>query len=665
MADKVEKVIRYNGKTYRVRVPADWTAEDIYNDADRALGAYNDSPPSPESSYTKGAIEDNALAPGSAAFHGLTKSITDMGYGIQQAAQQVLPESIAGSKADLDKSLAYNEEQYAPWREQFPVMSALGEASSLLLAPQRIAPNLAMAAGEEGLKPGDLIERASNALAGGAGAALGYAIPAGMSKIGRRIKDSLTPNMDATSQGLADLAQSMGIGLDLGQRTGIGWIKKAGETIKKYPITAADKQIERERLQAEQFQRAAFDRIGGNKEWEFTPSSTTESLNRFAPPPKNDQLLLSADGTKSLGRDMSFLLEAPESKFLAKYPNEPEFIPKSIEELSADLGKGVTIDGSLSKVKVPAGDDFLADPATMGRQKNRIGTIYNEVLSRNPLVMTPNVRNDIMAIRRQYLNGFLVGDPKKKLLSYVNDLMTLPDGYPIPGHSYQNIKSKLGKAATPGTDEGTAFNALKNTLKKHYMDSMANPEDAALLKKIEKDKAGLSMIEESIADKYRIDPTKFDKAVRDRDYRNLNRSYGTGNQEFIDLARVGREFIRDPFKQEKNAFTSAFNNVFSLPTALGTGAIGSAATGNPYYALLPAMTLTGGRQLMNSIQRKLWEPSNLSRLIEGDLLHKTLPRNTRKARRLASKVAPTLGYSLSTSELAKDKKRRFKLTLGE
>jgi hypothetical protein len=641
----VKRVVEYDGRQVTIEVPDDMSADDIELELDSIYGK-------PDSGMQAVYNAGDAMA------RGAQKTIWDIDTGLTELPHRVLPEDIATkytghSQADLDRIKAYTEEKFAPVQARNPVSFAFGQVSPTLGAstlPEMFGADYIA----EFLKPGTIPERGAAGLSAASTSVLLPMALHGTAGVAEWLRKNTADQADAATKLYGEAAKKIGMPLDLSQLYDVPWMKDAVERIRHTPILGK-RQLEKEAVQREAWQKGVFDTAGANKPWELTAPITKETrpldleemykqtkqtILDGAPRLENNPLALANKSpSRPLLKKKSTELDHYQN-VVKKYGSNPEYIPYSLEEAVAKGGDAVTIDGVLSKVKMPRIEASVADEATLNALNDKINIQYNDILGKNTFPVVKGVKDQVAQVGRKY-NSNLVGDTKVKVNSLVQDILNLPDGVHLPGSTYQGIKSYIAaeKRIVRNTDSRAykALIELEDIFKGHMLSNMSEG-DAKILKNLDREKANYETVLDAVdKSNQTIDPRKYESAILSRGNRKML-TLGKGFKDPYDLAIVGKKFVRSP----------------------------DAGKSKMVFADTSPLNLAW-RFLSNApIANQLWKENGVAnRLINSKTVHETIPSIVKKYGSPTMSVVHAAGKSVWHNDSNNRKKRKFKLTLGE
>lgn len=227
-------------------------------------------------------------------------------------------------------------------------------------------------------------------------------------------------------------------------------------------------------------------------------------------------------------------------------------------------------------------DGDRATPEVMQQARGRIGNVFQEMAARNSL----RVDDDLMASLGRLETAAAetatpeVAGPVRARISQV--LAATGDDGTVPGEFYRQMDSALGKQAR-GSMDGNLRHALgevRDTLRQG-MDRSISPEDAGAWQEARRQYAALMTIRDALPPSGagtaagNVSPAALAGAVN----RGTGGNYAFGRGEMNDLARVGREFVRDTVPDSGTQQRTMMANLLTGGTA--GGGLGWAAGGNP------------------------------------------------------------------------------------
>lgn len=243
-------------------------------------------------------------------------------------------------------------------------------------------------------------------------------------------------------------------------------------------------------------------------------------------------------------------------------------------------------------------------PDVMAAMKSRIGSAYNDVTSRNSLVVDPELKAALAKVRADYESGVIPTNQRSIVKKYLNDFDLPPEGAFIDGDVYQSIRSMLDKQAkahdnNPATEKAlkdirsAIDSAMERSLTGPSNDLLPNArgaEDLAKWKKANHDWAIMKYIEKSIDPATEtINPHTLMRTLTNRE---INRViYGQGDQGLVDLAKVGKEYISPKVNNSDTSQKAMWNRWLS---GAGLASGGASMYGLAQGQVAPAIATGGG-----------------------------------------------------------------------
>jgi hypothetical protein len=241
-----------------------------------------------------------------------------------------------------------------------------------------------------------------------------------------------------------------------------------------------------------------------------------------------------------------------------------------------------------------------ASPEVMGSIKDRISAMYDDIASRNNMVFDQPLKSDLSAIKNKYLSR-LPTNQKGIVKSYLQDL-NQPAGASIDGAFYQEIRSMLDKQGRSfrNTDPATseALMGIRSALDDAFA-RQTSPADKEALSLANRQWGIMRTMEKAIDPlSGEISPKKFLTELNRRDKNRV--LFGKGNQDLIDIARIGGEFISNKPPSSGTAERNLWQNLMSLknpvPYLLGGAQLG----------YLPATI--AGLAVPPMVSKAMWSP---------------------------------------------------------
>lgn len=217
-----------------------------------------------------------------------------------------------------------------------------------------------------------------------------------------------------------------------------------------------------------------------------------------------------------------------------------------------------------------------ADGATqdvMGTMKDRIGNSYQDIHSRNNLIIDQDLKDALSKIEQNQLRR-LPTNQKPVVQSYLDDLNAKNIGDTINGGDYQDLRSMLDKQAKGfSTSDPLTANALKDirSASDSAMQRNMLPYDKQLLNKANSDWAVMKSMERAIDPTTgNVSPALLINGLKKQDANRV--IYGKGNQDLTDIAKVGKEFITNKVPDSGTAQRAAMIKMLTGAGIAGAGA---------------------------------------------------------------------------------------------
>lgn len=192
-------------------------------------------------------------------------------------------------------------------------------------------------------------------------------------------------------------------------------------------------------------------------------------------------------------------------------------------------------------------DATAATPDVMNAASRRIGQVFDDVASRNPITYDTQLQNDLATIEHQSQGELQSGQFKviKNKLEEVLNKAAAGNGA-IDGSAYQNIKTSLDRLSK-GQDQSVGYWArqVREALDDGLQRS-AQGNDYQDLMQARNQWRNMKQIEGAISNDGNgtISPNKLASVVMQKANRSQS-VYGRGPQELVDLAQAGKSVLPD------------------------------------------------------------------------------------------------------------------------
>lgn len=308
-----------------------------------------------------------------------------------------------------------------------------------------------------------------------------------------------------------------------------------------------------------------------------------------------------------------------------------------------------------------------ASPEVISQAKSRLGSVFNDLSSRNAVQADAQLMDDLARAEAEYARNLTpdqraivdayVADIRSRMapvMSEFRDTQTHPGttilrdvegpGFMLGG-DYQRARSAIGRRAKEATDPALSY-ALKSI--RNSLDDAASryvsPEDAAAWDAARRQYGNFKAVERAMksstnqAIEGNITPTALLQAVQQQTGAGR---YAAGQGDLNDLARVGAAFVRDQIPNSGTAQRTMMQNLLTGGALTGGGA---AMMVDPVTASITAALGLGGPRLAQTIYN-----SDIGRrYLTNQALAAAIPPATRRS--LARLLAQGSGVYSGMSE---------------
>jgi hypothetical protein len=212
---------------------------------------------------------------------------------------------------------------------------------------------------------------------------------------------------------------------------------------------------------------------------------------------------------------------------------------------------------------------------TADAAKARLKTTYDDITSRNSMVVDNKLGQDIMDVARSYDNAVNVGNQRPVVYNEISKLLNA-QGSSLPGPQYQQWRSSLGRAARDlyrrGGDSASAdaLKGLQKALDSGFERSVSNPADAALLKETNRQYSAIKGVQKGL-DRAGGDPLLGQLGANPGATLRAMATGPTGHRGFTDLADAANTILK-PLPNSGTA--QRMGNILTLGTLVGDFAHG-------------------------------------------------------------------------------------------
>ncbi|MCK9622153.1 MAG: hypothetical protein M0R47_16655 [Methylobacter sp.] len=353
------------------------------------------------------------------------------------------------------------------------------------------------------------------------------------------------------------------------------------------------------------------------------------------------------DGLRNKARDIGINLNAAQetgNRTLQAVDKQLSVLPSS-SEFQAAQKEGQRLAWQEALFKQGGENANMATPDVMGGMKSRISGVYDDVAGRNSLMVDPQFKADLSDIEKTLMERIPVNQ-KNIVASYLRDFGTAPEGAAIAGKQYQDIRSMLDKQSKafrnsdPATAEalkrirGSADSAMERSLigqNSNALPSKTGADDLEAWRKANKDWSVMRTIETAVdPETATIRPNILLNKMRQRDPNRV--IYGAGDQEFTDIAKVGKAFIPDKAPDSGTAINSAIVKALTGGSVLGgTAGADYAISRDPAEAAgVGAASLAASILGPKAAARAMWKDGGYLSKGLADLTKEVTPGLTRQ-----------------------------------
>ena len=280
-----------------------------------------------------------------------------------------------------------------------------------------------------------------------------------------------------------------------------------------------------------------------------------------------------------------------------------------------------------------------ASASTLNAAHKKLGDDYDELLGKYDIdVETEGALNKLIEIEEK-INKFTPSSSKQP---FEIALDMFDNAKKISGLELQRINSTIRKRIKAAKVRGDAnereiLGGVQDLLRQLYAD-VASPEDVARLARTDARYSMLKSVEKATSNG-QVSPKKLFN-ILEREFSDIMKR-GAGDQDFADLARIGKEFVAETVPDSGTAQRTMVQNVLGGGASAGTAA---AAVVNPLLGLklaaLASMPIAAQRAVRGPSQKFFTEG-----LLRNRPLVSSLP-NLTNVRRMGSLLAPRAGGEL-------------------
>lgn len=188
-------------------------------------------------------------------------------------------------------------------------------------------------------------------------------------------------------------------------------------------------------------------------------------------------------------------------------------------------------------------DSDTADSGTMGDAKARIGGVFDDIASRNPIQFDDVLQHELTQAHAG-ASSELSEAQMRPINAQINTILdkAADNGGAIDGKAYQNIKTSLDRISQ-GSDQAVGHWARQvRTALDNGLQRSVSPEDLSALTQARSQYRAMKQIEGAIGDNDQISPAKLANAI-DTKSNAAQTIYGKGDQDLYRLAVAGKNVI--------------------------------------------------------------------------------------------------------------------------
>jgi hypothetical protein len=207
---------------------------------------------------------------------------------------------------------------------------------------------------------------------------------------------------------------------------------------------------------------------------------------------------------------------------------------------------------------------------TADAAKARLKSTYDDITSRNRMVVDDKLGQDIRDIAKIYDADVNIGNQRPVVYNEISKLIDA-EGNTLSGRHYQQWRSSLGKAARDlyrrGGDSASAdaLKGLQKALDSAFERSVSNPADAALLKETNRQYSAVKGIQKGL-DRAGGDPLLGQLGANPGATLRAMATGPTGHRGFTDLADAANTILK-PLPNSGTA--QRMGNILTLGTLVG------------------------------------------------------------------------------------------------
>lgn len=218
--------------------------------------------------------------------------------------------------------------------------------------------------------------------------------------------------------------------------------------------------------------------------------------------------------------------------------------------------------------------------------KARIGSEFERLSQQNNLAMSPELAGRLGAISEE-ASRFGTDDSARAVANAIDEVMGKAADGVVPGRAYQALDSKLGKLLKGGGEKAMYLGQVRDALRS-AMDESITAADREAWQTARSQYKNLKTVRDLVAKEGadgNISPALLMGRVNATQAGKEANAMGRGG-EMADLARIGRQFVRDPIPDSGTATRLATLGLLGGGAGVGYGKEGLSF--DPTTALLAA-----------------------------------------------------------------------------
>ena len=232
-------------------------------------------------------------------------------------------------------------------------------------------------------------------------------------------------------------------------------------------------------------------------------------------------------------------------------------------------------------IKTMGEDAPAATQPVMAAAKSRIGSVFDDVASRNPVHLDTQMAGDLQSVLADAKSSMTDAE-FQVVQNHVNNVISAAarNGGQIDGAAFQKLYSTFGKI-TSSPQYGTAARDLREAMQNGLIRSASDPADVTALQTAREQYQAMKQIEGALSSdgSGEISVKKLANSLMTKSNRSQS-VYGNGSQDVVDLAQSGKTILGDRLA---NSGTPARLQAGMMPS-IGTEVGARVLSGEPMSA---------------------------------------------------------------------------------